>query len=63
MSSTRVKVARVGLIVVCAGVLVAICGLLVRQWGGDSVGGRIAKIVILLVWLWASYRMISKALK
>lgn len=63
MSSSRVKIAKAALIIVCAAVLIAICGLIVNQWVSDTYGGRIAKFIILIAWSWASWRLISKVLK
>ncbi len=63
MSSSRAKIAKAALIIVCAAVLIAICGLIVTQWRSDTYGGLVAKFIILFVWLWASWRLISKVLK
>lgn len=57
------RAARAALVVVCAAVLATIVALTVWQWGADTAGGRVAKIVILLAWLWASTRMIKRALR
>ncbi len=63
MSSYRAKIAKAALIIVCVAVLIAICGLIVSQWESDSYGGLVARFIILIVWLWASWRLISKVLK
>ena len=63
MSSSRTKIAKAALIIVCAAVLIAICGLIVNQWESDTYGGLVAKFIILFAWLWASWRLISKVLK
>lgn len=63
MSASRSKIAKAALIIVCAAVLIAICGLIVMQWDADTSGGLVAKFIILICWLWASWRLISKVLK
>lgn len=57
------RAARAVLVVVCAGVMISIIGLAARQWASDTMAGRTAKIVILMAWLWASTRMVKRALK
>lgn len=59
----KTRAARAVLVVVCAAVLISIAGLIARQWATDTVAGRTAKIVILMAWLWASTRMVKRALK
>lgn len=61
--TTRQKLARAGLMVVCAGVLISIIGLLVKGWQIDATTKKVAKIIILLLWLWASRRMINRVLR
>lgn len=59
----KTRAARAALVVVCAAVLVSIVGLTARQWGTDTMAGCAAKIAILMAWLWASTRMVKRALK
>lgn len=61
--ATRQKLARAGLVVVCAAVLISIAALLVKGWPADATTNKVAKIIILLLWLWASWRMINRALR
>ncbi len=61
--TTRQKLARAGLVVVCAGVLISIIGLQVKGWQTDATTNKVAKIIILLLWLWASRRMINRVLR
>ncbi len=48
------------LIAVCAGVFFGIVLQLFVSWEADGWGGRAAKIVLVLAWVWASLRLISR---
>ena len=61
--TARQRLARVGLVVVCAAVLISIAALLVKGWQVDATTNKVAKIIILLLWLWASWRMINRVLR
>lgn len=61
--TARRRLARVGLVVVCAAVLISIAALLVKGWQVDATTNKVAKIIILLLWLWASWRMINRVLR
>ncbi len=50
------------LVAICAGVFFGIAHQLFVEWGSDGWGSRIAKIVLLLAWVWASIRLISRTL-
>ena len=54
--TTRQKLAR-------ARVLISIVALLVKGWQADATTNKAAKIIILLLWLWASWRMINRVLR
>lgn len=60
--TTSQKIARLVLIVVCAGVFIAIIGLIFRGWASDSYFDIVAKFVILILWFWASWRLINRVL-
>ncbi len=62
-SDNRRKVARAAIVVVCAAVLLSIAALIVGQWQADGATDRVAKVIILLLWLWASWRTINRVLR
>ena len=50
------------LIAVCAGVLFGIAHQLFATWNADGWTGRVVKLVLLMAWVWASWRLISRNL-
>lgn len=57
------KVAFAILCLVCAGVALGIIALILSQWDADSAFNRVMKFVILFIWGWASFRLVSRNLK
>ncbi|MCI5777335.1 MAG: hypothetical protein MR215_06890 [Bacteroidales bacterium] len=60
--TTAQKLARATLVVVCAGVLLAIVAIIIRSYQSDSTSALVAKFVILILWFWASWRLINRVL-
>ena len=61
--SNKRILARLVILAICAAVLVSIAALIVKQWQADDVADKVAKFVILMLWLWASWRMINRVFK
>ena len=61
--SNKRILARLVILAICAAVLVSIAALIVKQWQADDVADKVAKFVILMLWLWASCRMINRVFK